>query len=413
LANSEADVIVPKSRHSDWLAREELVSLTPDQIVERVRGVGDIIAAEAGEAERQRHATEVAWSALRKTGVFYLYVPKEHGGIGATSFTTLVDVVPLIAENCASTGWCAVQCLFHQWLVGLCSSDLQREIWSAFPYLTAASSAFPPGRAVRTEGGYRLTGDYRWGTGVMYAQWVIAFATIEASEKPEAYCFFVPVDQATVLDTWRTDGMVGTGSHDYQLRDVFVPEHRAANVATLGGTAQPIGSPLNRVPFVVFSALPACLPILGAARSVVKGYRTRLSSSGPNRGPSDRALDHVRLARADLAVTTAERVIRDTVAQMEQLSSRPSPMTELEKAELRAQFAYASSLCRDAVRIISDASGSSAHALSNPLQRAVRDINMLSTHAAIELDTHLESLGRVQLGLSPSRKSILQTGLGG
>lgn len=409
LANSPTGVIVPHAQHDDWLSQGELASLSLDRIVERVTGVGDLLAAEAAETERQRHPTQAAWSAVRRTGAFYLYVPKAFGGLGTESFSALADVVPRLAEHCASTAWCAVQCLFHQWMIGLGSPEFQNEIFGRFPYLTAAGSAFPPGKAVRVDGGFRVSGGYSWGTGISYAQWVFGFAMVEpAGDRPEAYCFFMPVDEVTVLDSWRMDGMAGTGSHDFQIRDVFVPAHRIIGIATLGGAAGPGASPINRVPMFMLNALAVSLPILGAARGVVKAYRARLSSSGPDRGPSERALDHVRFARAELDVTMAERAIRDGVAQMEEITAQPSPATELEQAEVRAQFAYGASLCRDAVRAISDASGSSAHALSHPLQRAVRDINMLSTHSTINLETALETLGRLRLGLAPIRKTILQ-----
>ena len=66
---------------------------------------------------------------------------------------------------------------------------------------------------------------------------------------------------------------------------------------------------------------------------------------------------------------------------------------------LRMQASQAIEMCRDVLRMISDASGSSAHLLANPLQRAVRDATMLSTHATINPFGLTEAYGRILLGL--------------
>jgi hypothetical protein len=39
--------------------------------------------------------------------------------------------------------------------------------------------------------------------------------------------FLVPAESATILDTWYVLGLRGTGSHDFTLADVFVPETRS------------------------------------------------------------------------------------------------------------------------------------------------------------------------------------------
>ena len=38
--------------------------------------------------------------------------------------------------------------------------------------------------------------------------------------------FAIPMADVTVIDTWNVAGMVGTGSNDIEVKDVFVPSHR-------------------------------------------------------------------------------------------------------------------------------------------------------------------------------------------
>lgn len=73
-----------------------------------------------------------------------------------------------------------------------------------------------------------------------------------------------------------------------------------------------------------------------------------------------------------------------------------------DRIALRAQVALAMDLCRDAVRLLVEGAGSSAHMLSSPLQRAMRDINVMASHVVYDFDAATELLGRSLIGLPPN-----------
>ena len=394
-------VLTPRPDHDDWLTEEEVRGLTVEKVVTALEKAGESIAADAEETERQRHPTEAAWSAVRKSGLFYLLVPEEFGGVGVDRLDALVDPVLVIAEQCASTAWCAMQCMEQQWMVSLFPEEFQREVWGRLPYLTAAGSAFPMGAATRVDGGFRVTGRYRWGSGILYAQWVYAFAlTEEADGNSRPYLFFVPIEDVTILDTWFVDGMAGTGSHDFVVSDVFVPEHRALDAVplfTTGRLDKP--NPIQRVPLPVFLATFVSIPILGAARSVVKAHRDRLIGARADNGSTLKSADPTLLARADTSVRLAELALRSALAEIHDHLEAAAPIPEDVRSSLRAQVAYSVDLARTAARSIGDVSGSSAHLLANPIQRAVRDVNMLSTHVAVEFSEAMDFHGRQLIGM--------------
>jgi len=390
----------PQPLHQDWLAREEVGKLSPDEVARRLREVGPVIAEEADETERQRFVSERAWSAVRKSGMFYLTVPRAYGGVEVESLEAFIEPILAIAENCMSTAWCAFQSMQHQWMLSLFPEQFQREVFSELPFVTLSGSSFPMGKAVKVDGGYRVNGRYRWGSGVLYAQWVFAIAQLDdGSGTPKSGCYFMPSDQVTVLDTWHVDGMAGTGSHDYSVDNVFVPEHRALDAVMLYLGQQERSNPLQRAPLPVVAPALVPLSIIGAARSVVRAYRDRLAAEGIEVSATGRRGDHAALARADTAVRIAEITIRSEITQIQEYLLSAKPIPEDVRAALRAQSTFAVDLCKTAVRAIGDLSGSGVHYSGNAMMRAIRDINMLSSHTVIDLPHAMDAHGRQMLGL--------------
>ena len=93
--------------------------------------------------------------------------------------------------------------------------------------MSAPGTSNPMGTAVRAPGGYKLNGHFRFGSGVMNADWVFAMGLLEGEEMPNPRWFAIPASEVKVLDTWYVDGLAGTGSNDFLVEDLFIPEHRA------------------------------------------------------------------------------------------------------------------------------------------------------------------------------------------
>jgi hypothetical protein len=106
----------------------------------------------------------------------------------------------------------------------------------------------------------------------------------------------------------------------------------------------------------------------------------------------------MRLARVDLQVRQAELLLRDTVADV---CARRDEASVTDRACWTASFATVVDQSKDAIRQIADASGASAHFQSDPLQRALRDVTTMSSHAIFDLEVRLEIYGCVLLGLDP------------
>jgi 3-hydroxy-9,10-secoandrosta-1,3,5(10)-triene-9,17-dione monooxygenase len=256
------------------------------------------------------------------------------------------------------------------------------------------------GRAIEADNGYRVSGHFRWGSGILYAQWVFVMALVKGADgSSRSVCLFMPVSDVTILDSWFMDGMAGTGSHDFVVEDVFVPAHRSVDGAMLHLGQPARVNPLQRAPLPVLASSFVPVPILGAARSIVKAYRAQLATAGVEIGPTGRRGDHVALARADMALQFAEMAIRDSASRIQNLLREAVPIAESTRIALRAQSAYAVDLCRQAAREIMDLCGSGAHGLGHPAQRALRDVTVLASHVTVDLASAMDVYGRHLAGL--------------
>jgi len=249
------------------------------RLVNRTVALKSLLAANSREAERLRRPVDAVWEALRASGIFYHFVPKIYGGLefGVDAF---IDAMLPLAEGCSSTGWVASFCVEHNWMLAHFSKELQDETFGAgFPYIIAPGVTFPPGIMTPVTGGYRVTGRWKWGTGVMHADWILAAAMLPNGPRPHLYFIAVPAEQAIVVDTWHMDGMIGTGSNDIVMCDVFVPAHRAIDMKEMQDGTTP-GCKLHANPVYRMPMLPFWLSPRRFRRSVRHGRRSVCFASG-------------------------------------------------------------------------------------------------------------------------------------
>jgi alkylation response protein AidB-like acyl-CoA dehydrogenase len=216
----------------------------------------------------------------------------------------------------------------------------------------------------------------------------------------------VPAREMQIIDTWLTDGMCATGTHDIACESVFVPERHATGSADRESVRDDrFDHPIYRVPLSPLLAFTTAVPTIGVGRAAVAAYRERLmthTKRGTNARQADKQASQIRLTRADTMVRTAELLIRSAIKEnLKAADILGSGAVEFRNA-LRAQFSYAAELCRQAVLLVSESCGTSIHYLANPMQRYLRDVMVMTSHIIFDADVTMEQHGRSMLGLEPT-----------
>jgi 3-hydroxy-9,10-secoandrosta-1,3,5(10)-triene-9,17-dione monooxygenase len=370
------------------------------------------LAERADEAERLRRLPAATISDFKACGLATLLLPARFGGRQA-QFSQLLDPVRRMAHGCASSAWTLGFYTLHNWMLSLFDIEAQEEVFASGPVLAPAPLA-PTGRGVVVDGGIRLTGRWSWATGIMDADWVIVGAVIDGGEGSYPALVALPADEAEVADVWHTAGMRGTGSHDVIVTDVFVPLRRVVSVADIySGTAP--GSIAHdaatyRWPMVPALALTAAMPVLGAAEKVAELYRDRvqervLAYSGV--AQKDQPAAQIRLGEARVRLRALSALVADTAAGIERIVAAGDRVPRAVRADARAAAAHTVHESRAIIADLLEASGASAQFLSNPLQRAKRDVDIAAGHVVFDYDLSRELSGALSIGAGISPLAMI------
>jgi len=364
-----------------------------------------LIRRNAARAEAERRIPEDVVDALRDAGFFRLMQPARHGGFEAT-FETKLAVMRELGRGDGATAWVTSLMSGAAWFAGMCSDDIQDEIWDADPDARVAGVPAPSGSVVPVDGGYRLSGRWGYCSGSWHAQWLILGA-VKAGHDDEPGLAFLPASQVSIEDTWFVAGMRGTGSNTVTANDVFIPSRRfmSTNLLMSGQLVTSASRPaIYRVPFTTAAPIDLVGPQLGLADAAWEFVRDRLDGKAITGTIYKRAADATttQLAMADAAhrIDLAEMLALEVVRAVDRAGTTAAAPTPLERARLKMFTAQSVVHAREAIRILMTVHGTGSFAESDPLQRIWRDSEVVSRHATTNPAVAAEVYGRALLGLS-------------
>jgi len=365
-----------------------------------------LLAERAGEARRLGRLTDDVVAALDEAGLIRLMAPKQHGGL-QVPLATFVGVLDELARGCGSTSWVCGIYAASLYMLSSFTDEAQDEVYaSADPKTVAAFQ--PEGMATATDGGYRLTGTWRFCSGQHHAGWALLSSIAFSDEGPPAPAqFLVPRPDWTAADDWQVSGLSGTGSCSLTADDVFVPGHRVlpfsdpTKVLSLSESLS--GDPYFGMPFIPFFVTGAIGTPLGLAKAALSLFADRVGQRGITYSPylrqAEAPVTHLQMATAAMKVDQAGFHAERCVATVPQVAENPGDIAL--RVRCRADAAWATELCREAVAIVRSASGARAIRLQDPLSLISADIEALAVHSFLLHSTNAELYGRVLCGLEP------------
>lgn len=369
----------PDTRGIDWLARADHVAVE--------------IARQAGRHDADESFVADAYRLLKDEDFFKALVPAELGGGGAE----LTDICRAIRRLGASCGSTALAFSMHTHLVAAAAwrwrnqnapTDglLKRVAAENLVLVSSGGSDWlkSAGDAVKTEGGFLITARKIFSSGCPAGDLLMTSAVYDDPDAGPTVLHFavsLKAEGVRILDTWHVMGMRGTGSHDIELKQVFVPD-----AAVSGRRPQGKWHPLFHI--ISMIAFPL---IYSAYVGVAEGARARALEIARKK-PEDGHLPYL-VGEMENAFASATMALD----QMIHIAETEMPGAETTSRAMIGRTLAGQGAIRTVERAMEVAGGASFYR-DVGLERAFRDIQGARFHPLQE-KPQLRYAGRLALGL--------------
>ena len=374
----------------DELLRSELLA--------EVASIAPILAEHAPLSEKLGRLVAPSLKVLRGTRLISMFCPRELGGLEADPVTAIL-VLEALARIDGAAGWTLGILSSSPWAGAyLPAASAQQMFANGVPPM--AGSFFPKGQAEPVAGGYRVTGRWPFASGIHHAEWVLAGAFVPGRPEAEGPRLVVlPHNQVIIHDNWHVAGLRGTGSCDFSIENVFVPEEMSfpmidmiAGKAVTGGAALRLGVPALLTP--VHSGVA-----LGIARRALDEVTAQAIEKGRGFPPSPlQTHPHFQFAlgKAEIELASVRALTLQLLSELYAYAETVGTPPPARQAEARAASTYVTEVAQRVITVAFQAAGGGALFEANPLQRCFRDIFAAGQHFAIS-QTSYRALGQFKL----------------
>jgi len=379
-----------------------------------VESMADLVLAEAQACEENRTLSAPVVDALWESGLMSYLNPEAAGG-AEPNFTEMLEIWEAMAWLDGSFGWIGIANLPSAAAVAAYLPEQGfAETFGSGDRVTMGGQFAPNGQGIKVDGGYRLTGSWNFGSGTGHSQFVCAgFLPIDDGN----FCFdadgeisllaaVIHREDIVFTDGWHVQGLRGTGSFDYNVTDLFVPEHRVFGL--FDRTPYRGDSPAFRMGLMSITAAGHAAWILGVAKSMLDDVK-ELSITKARMGDMETLAHRPIFQRGyahHLGMWRAARLlVHDTFTAAETAVREGQELTPLMRADMRIAATYATEASREVAQWAHLAAGTTAIRQGSRLERAFRDVYTGTQHTFINEKTYIEA-AQIHLGLVENHRGL-------
>jgi alkylation response protein AidB-like acyl-CoA dehydrogenase len=377
-------------------------TLSATDIIGAVRALQPEILARGDEIASLRRLPADLVATLKAAGVFRMSMPKAWGGPEMTP-RQQCEVYEVLG---GAVAWCVKIGSDSGYFAAQLDESAARTLYPDLDYVTAGQVP-PNGLGERVDGGYRVSGHWTFGSGCTHADVIATGFLVTENGKPvmrsgapQARIAFAPASHFEILDTWHSTGLAGSGSNDYRVKNLFIPDRH---------TIAQEDPPRRREPlycyFGMFLASWHGLA-LGVARRAIDAAIAiadkKMHIFPPPPMPlRQRPHARVALAKAEMAWRASRAFTYETIDRIwheAQTDGRISPDT---RRAMALSLSHAFRMARDVAQMMYDLTGPTAvFSTKTPLDRLLRDAITMSQHLLLS-DSFLEMVGAGIVGDPP------------
>ena len=379
------------------------LTILESELVARASALAPGFAARAQEFEGLRRLPADVARAMAAAGVYRLFIEARHGGL-EVSPTAAAMVFEALARGDPACGWVGFIGATTGTLLARMGDAAVAEIF-ATPETLVTGVVAPNGRAEVVDGGFVVNGRWSWGSGSDNADWIAGGCVLtkggepvtSSAGVPRVHLLFFRAADVHSLDNWHVSGLRGTGSTDYEVRDLFVPAAHASGYEVREMPARP----LFQFPQNTLLASGIGAVTLGAARAAIDDaieIATAKKRAGFGSNIASRATTQLDVATAEARLRAARLYYYDAFDDAWTTAIAGGEVSLAQRREMRVATTFAVQAAVQVVDAMYTLAGGAAVYQTSRLQRLFRDVHVATQHIMVGSHT-LETAGRLYLGL--------------
>jgi alkylation response protein AidB-like acyl-CoA dehydrogenase len=369
--------------------------------VSRAKDVAKIADRHADEGDRIGRIPQPVVDALHREGLFGIWVPRTVPRGSELDVLSSLLVIENVAYGDPSTGWVLMAAALA---IGTGAAYLDTnavdELFGGDRLPVIAGQGTRPGTAVPVSGGFRLSGSWSFASGIKHATHIHTLGLIQGTNEPRI--FVLPVGQATLIDNWDVLGLRATGSIDYRIDDVFVPESCTHFAVT---EVPKRGGDLYRIGIIGFAVICHSAWACGIGRRLLDELAGKVRS-GVGRSGTHASSDafHEQYAKAEATYRAARALVYESWGSVKDSLDHGSQLTTRQHTMIRLAMGNITWSCKD----VSDFAYKSAGTVAlraGTLQRLYRDMQTGTQHIT-SAPPMFRAAGRELAGLAEGKRWV-------
>lgn len=369
--------------------------------VARALALHPLIKREGDEVNRRRELTPPIVQALKDGNFFRMLQPRSIGGMELKP-SDFARVTEAISAADGSTAWVVCQGNGCSMSAAYLDPKVAKEIFGPIDGILAWGPPGAPFEAERVEGGYCISGTWRFASGSQNATWLGAHMKVAGTKEVRTMLF--PKSSVKMVDIWHTLGLRGTASNEYVVKDLFVPaDHTMLRDKPADRREE---GPLFRFGSSQLYSAGFAGVGLGLARGLIDAF-LELPATKVSRGASkplrENNVVQSQLAQSEAKWHSARAFLHNTLDDIYDYVIEHGEMTGHHAAMMRLASTWSINQAREAVNTMFHCAGSIAVFEEQPFERRLRDIHTVSQQSQGR-QLHYESVGQIMLGLPPENQ---------
>jgi alkylation response protein AidB-like acyl-CoA dehydrogenase len=365
---------------------------------ERAQRVAKLADQHAEYGDKNGRLAEPVVEALHREGLFGMWVPKALGGAELDPVSSL-EVIENLAYGDPSAGWVLMAAALAIGTgAAYLGEDAVKQLFSGDRLPVIAGQGTRPGTAVPERGGLRLSGSWSFASGIKHGTHIHTLGVIQGTGEPRI--FVLPVEQATLIDNWDVMGLRATGSIDYKIEGVLVPEAYTHFAIT---ETPRRGGPLYKLGIIGFAAMCHSGWACGIGRRLLDEMAAYVRQRGGRAGTQSTSESFLeQYAQAEGTYRAARAFVYETWNDVRRTLDRGDSPSVRQHTLIRLGIAHVTWAAHEVATFVYRAAGTTG-LRAGTIQRLFRDMHAGTQHVVASPPV-FRALGRELAGLAEGQK---------